>query len=297
MNLCLEGLNKDRTDRVATSVCECQIEILDNAFTKKQYKEHTTKGILNIPALIKSDSLVNAAIQKCVASSGQSTLLIAERSESDFVSSCIKGLQKSTSMTLDSSRLASFCNCQLQLLKSKRITDMEMQTLDDPNSILFYEMIYKCGYPFATGGEEEKNWNPNAAKDINGPASDTVPVLNLNGMTYIKINIGLSTYIWLFDTGASDLLITEEMEKQMKADNLLPDSNYIGIGEYEMANGIVDTCRKYRVDNLGFGKFTINNVTVAVTSKGKKIIAGRSILNKFSQWTLNNRRNALILSK
>jgi hypothetical protein len=64
-----------------------------------------------------------------------------------------------------------------------------------------------------------------------------------------------------------------------------------------MANGTIDTCRKYVVNNIRIGKFFVNNVTVAVTDKGKRIIAGKSLLNKFSTWILNNQNSTLVLSK
>ena len=64
-----------------------------------------------------------------------------------------------------------------------------------------------------------------------------------------------------------------------------------------MANGAIDTCRKYIMDNMQIGKFSINNVGVAVTDKGKRIIIGRALLNKFSNWLLDNKNNVLILNK
>ena len=170
-----------------------------------------------------------------------------------------------------------------------------METLSDPNSLLFYEMIYKCGDPFLMKEEFTKNWNQNSEKDINGPAEDTIKTLSLNGMTYVKMKVGSMVKIWLFDTGASDLLINRDMEEALKKENALSQSNYIGTGEYEMANGMIDTCRKYMINNLQIGKFSVDNIVVAITDKGKRIIVGKALLNKFSKWILNNEENKLIL--
>jgi hypothetical protein len=158
-------------------------------------------------------------------------------------------------------------------------------------------MMDKCGDPFLTDKKVSENWNQNSEHDIEGPSSDTINILTINGMSYVKIKTGSLIQIWLFDTGSSDLLINTDMEKQLKKEDILQDSSYLGIGEYEMANGTIDSCRKYKISNVQIGKFKVNNIVVAVTEKGKKIIVGKGLLNKFSNWSLNNKENTLILTK
>ena len=172
-----------------------------------------------------------------------------------------------------------------------------MKTLSNPNSLLFYEIMYKCGDPFSEKETTDKSWNEKMGMDISGPPSDTINILTLNGLTYVKVKTGSMIQFWLFDTGASDLLINREMETILRNENLITDANYLGIGEYEMANGVIDSCRKYLVNNISVGKFTVKNIIVAVTDKGKRIIAGKGLLNKFSSWILNNKNNTLILNR
>ncbi len=294
---CLKSLHKDRSDRTAYSICECETVKIDRHFTEKQYRKYTHANIIDIESLIKADSLIEKEIRKCYTNSGQTTLLQAESFEGEFISNCKKWIQNSTEKTLDVNRVTSFCNCQLELVKTKKISDAEMQTLSNPNSLLFYEMMYKCGEPFSEKITLENNWNMNAEKDIKGPMIDTIKILSMNGMTYVKIKIGTLVQIWLYDTGASDLLINKDMEETLKKQNIITEANYVGIGEYEMANGMIDTCRKYKIDNVQIGQFSINNIIVAVTDKGKRIIVGKALMNKFSKWVLNNQNNTLILSK
>jgi hypothetical protein len=280
---CLKSYHKDKTDKTALAVCQCQIDKIDGHFTNKQYKKYSTKGGVDVSGMIKEDSLFEKEVQKCFINSGKTLLMQAEGFEGDFISNCIKNIQQNTEKELDINRLKNFCSCQLNLVKTKKISDAEMETLSNPNSILFYEVIYKCGDPFANGETLEKNWNQNMEKDITGPLSDTIKILTLNGMTYVKIKTGSMVQFWLFDTGASDLLINKEMEAQLKNENIIKEANYLGIGEYEMANGMIDTCRKYKIDNFVIGEFSVNNIVVAVTDKGKRIIVGKGLLNKFSK--------------
>jgi hypothetical protein len=294
---CLRALHKDRYDKAAVAICECQTDKLDKQFTNKQYRKHTYNNFIDINNLVKEDSLINKLVKECFTNSGNSILLQAEGFETEFISNCIKNVQSSTEKKLDINKLTSFCNCQLDLVKKNKISDAEMRTMQNPNSLLFFEIMYKCGNPFGEESTVEKNWNPNIEKDIIGPSIDTVKVLNLNGMTYLKLKTGSLIEIWLFDTGATDLLINTDMEKQLKLENIIAEANYIGMGEYEMANGIIDSCKKYKINSIEVGKFIVNNVVIAVSEKGKRIIVGKALLNKFSSWTLNNKENRLILNK
>ena len=294
---CLRNLKKNRTDAMAVSVCECQTQTLDRQFTNKQFAKHTKSGLIDLDGLMKEDSLVEKRFQECYTNSGQTLLFQAEGFESQFISNCISAIKDNTEKKLDINNLTSFCKCQLQMVKAKKISDKEMETLSDPNSLLFFEMVSKCGDPFLEKNEIVDNWTSTMVADVRGPNTDTVKVLALNGMTFVKLKLGSLVKVWLFDTGASDLLINNEMEETLKQENILSSANYLGIGQYEMANGMIDTCRRYRVDNIQIGSYMLNNIVVAVTDKGKRIIVGKSLLNKFSQWELNNRNNDLILTK
>lgn len=294
---CLKGLNKDKSDATALSICQCQVEKFDKHFTYKQFKSHEKNGIIDISALVEEDSALKKTIDDCYRNSGKTLLLQAEGFEKEFIADCIKNIQSNTEKTLSLEKLTNFCTCQLELVKTKQLTDAEMELLSNPNSVLFFEISYKCGNPFVDINNAAKNWNNDFAKDITGPDTDTIKVITLNGMTYIKVKIGNTLQVWLLDTGASDLLINKEMEAELLKEQVLTTNNYLGTGEYEMANGVIDTCRKYKVDNVKIGKFTVNNITLAVTDKGKRIIVGKALLNKFSNWVLNNKNEDLILSK
>ncbi len=297
INDCLNALHKDRSDATAVSICECQVSKLDWHFTKKQYKQVTNGSTIYIYKLVESDSTLKNNIEQCYTASGKTTLLQAEGFEDEFIESCKQSIRGSTERKLDESRLNTFCRCQLNMVKTKKLTDADMQTLSNPNSLLFYETMYTCGDPFADKDSIENTWSEGAVKNINGPLSDTIHVLNMNGMTYLKMKTGSMVQFWLFDTGSSDLLINKDMETTLQTEGIIKPENYLGTGQYEMANGMVDTCRKYKISGVRVGKFTLDNVVVAVTDKGRKIIVGRSLLNKFTNWVIDNKNNTLVLTK
>jgi hypothetical protein len=292
---CLHNLNKDRTDATALSICKCQIDKIDWHFTNKQVSDNTIGRVINIDNLIKSDSSLEKEMNACFTNSGKSILLHAEGFEKEFIDSCIFYLRKNSSKTLNANKLEKFCKCQLDLIKDKKLTDVEIQSFNNPNSILFYEVMYKCGNP--SSNDEPISWNKNNSEEIAGPVCDTINVLSIDGMSYIKAKLGNMVLVWLLDSGASDLLITTEMESLLKKEQIITDENAKGIGEFEMANGEVDTCRKYVINNFKIGQYSINNLMVAVSDKAKKIIIGKSLLNKFSNWMIDNKNETLILNK
>lgn len=293
----MKSLKKPRSDKAAIQTCKCQAEELNRRFTDKQYKKHTKKNVIDFAALMKEDSLIERDLQDCFVETGKATLLQVESSEESFLANCREAIQRSSAKALSDEKVAGFCHCQLEMVKSKKLTDEEVKTLRDPNSLLFFEMMYRCGSPYASVTEEDRNWSPASATDVKGPASDSINVLNINGMTFVKVKIGSLVRVWLFDTGASDLLINTEMENQLKNEHVLSPSNYLGIGEYEMANGSIDSCRQYRVNGVRMGSFILDNVIVSVSEKSQRIIVGKTILNKFRSWTLNNQEQRLFLQR
>ncbi|WP_207494899.1 retropepsin-like aspartic protease [Aridibaculum aurantiacum] len=297
INNCLKGMKKDKSNRAAVSICECQVNKIDRYFTAKQYRENTRQGVIDIGTMIKKDSVLEKQMNACYTNSGVSVLLQAEGFEEEFVASCITSVNASTERSIDAKKVNSFCNCQLSMVKGKKLTDAQMESLSNPNSLLFYEMMYTCGDPFETSDNINRGWSASSASDINGPNSDTIRVLTLNGLSYIQIKTGSMVQFWLLDTGASDMLVNKDMEETLKAEGLIGQSNYLGTAEYEMANGMIDTCRRYQVNNIQVGSFSLDNIIIAVTDKGKKVIAGKGMLNKFTTWYLNNKENTLVLSK
>ncbi|RYZ56517.1 MAG: hypothetical protein EOO14_12225 [Chitinophagaceae bacterium] len=294
---CLESLQKPRSDKAAMQICECQAAELDRRFTNQQFKKYTKKNVIDFAALIKEDSLVQEDLQDCFMASGKTALLQAERSADDFRKQCEEAIRESSSKALLKERIDAFCQCQLEMVKSRQLTDQELQTMRDPNSLLFFEMMYRCGSPYDKGNGLHHNWTPASGADVKGPSSDSINVLNINGMTFVKLKVGSLVKVWLFDTGASDMLINTDMETDLKKETILGPSNYLGVGEYEMANGTIDSCRQYRVNGIRLGSFTLDNVIVSVSEKGQRIIVGKTILNKFRSWTLNNQDNKLYLYK
>lgn len=297
INNCLKSLNTDRSNNSALSICECQINKLNLYFTKKQYRSVTANHTIDISKLIESDSVMNKRFQLCYTSSNQTVLLSAQGFGKQMIDRCKENIISKAAGSVNSKKVESFCSCQLQIIKNQKITDTEMEAINDPNSILFYQVMSTCGDPYTDNNDNQTEWAASSQSDIVGPSKDTVRLLSFNGMHYVKLKVGSVVYFWLLDTGASDMLITKELEEKLISENVLSKSNYLGTGQYEMANGILDTCRKYKIQNIKIGHSSINNLVIAVSDKARRVIASKSLLNKFTNWMINNKQNILILDK
>src|SRR4051812_39166803 len=54
---CLLSLNKDRSDKTALTICQCQIEKIDGHFSNKQYNKYSHSGTIDLSGLISQDSV------------------------------------------------------------------------------------------------------------------------------------------------------------------------------------------------------------------------------------------------
>jgi len=85
---CLIGFHKDRNDKTALAICECEAAKMDRHFTNKEYRDFTASHVIDISGLIKKDSLFEKQIQDCYTSSGKTILLQAEGFEDEFIKDC-----------------------------------------------------------------------------------------------------------------------------------------------------------------------------------------------------------------
>ena len=109
--------------------------------------------------------------------------------------------------------------------------------------------------------------------------------------------MGGTSRVWMIDSGASDLLISDEYAAELKNKGFISDAMFIGEGRYSLADESVISCKRYKIDNVKIGKLTVNNLILAVSKQGKTFLVGKSLLNKFSAWSLDNKNNLLILKK
>jgi len=296
---CRKGYGAPVENKLITQICECQVNLLDRRYSIKQLKAYERKyHEYGIARLIDQDTLLKTQTTDCLGSSKNLVLTSIPSYRHSFVDKCIEKVKLNATKPLSDTLAAAFCSCAAEVLEKRKVTLERLDDLSDPSSFLYNEVAYKCGSPFLEPSDFAKDWTASNSKDISGNINtDSVAVISVMGMHKIKITVGGQTRIWLIDSGASDLLISEDFAKTLKQQGTISEMNFAGEGYYALADNRLVLCKRYKIDNVHIGKFTINNVILAVSKEAKEFLAGKSLLNKFSEWALDNRNNLLILKK
>ena len=295
---CQQGYGAPAENQLIKQICECQVNLLDRRYTNKQVKAYQKKYKSRaIFMLMNEDSSLQQQTKQCYEGTNNIALLTLPAYRQSFVGKCVDNLRLQTDKPLNDTLARLFCSCAADVLEKRKISLEKFDDLSDPNSFLYNEIAYKCGSPFLEPSDLAKDWKAINRKDIIGPDIDSVTVISVMGMHKVKIKIGTQTKIWLLDSGASDLLISDEFEKTLKSEGVINQLNYIGEGHYGLADNRQITCKRYKIDNVRIGHLVINNIILATSKETKEFLVGKSLLNKFSQWILDNKNNLLILRK
>lgn len=71
---------------------------------------------------------------------------------------------------------------------------------------------------------------------------------------------------------------------------------YVSNGLYKIADGSIVICRRLIIPELTIGGFTLKNVNATV-GNGDILLLGKSVLDKFKSWSIDNLKKALKLTK
>lgn len=101
----------------------------------------------------------------------------------------------------------------------------------------------------------------------------------------------------IFDSGASDVTISSDTEKELLDKRLISDSNYLTSSLYKLADGSIVKAKRLTLPYIKVGSFTVKDVICCVNPTSDVQLLGKSFLNRFSKWTINNDNHTLILEK
>jgi clan AA aspartic protease (TIGR02281 family) len=191
-----------------------------------------------------------------------------------------------------------YCNCAMNKLLSAGYTYKDILEIEDENSSIFNEIAVPCVSEVLKTKNEFKSSNIYNINDIKGGSHRSlISLTDYFGKGYkVKITIaGVSKY-YLFDTGASDLIIDRDTERELLLNGVLKRENYLNKTEYTLANNQTVKGQKVKVDNIVIGDYTLNNVVIAIIDDGS-LLCGMSFLDKFKKWELDKQNNVLILYK
>lgn len=210
-------------------------------------------------------------------------------SRSIGMEACMKAARDSAKYDIDAVLdVRKYCECALTKIAESGHMDLaDLQQLRDRNSVMAHELAWPC---------------VEAALYTSGPGTggvrgdlerDTIVVLNTPRGIKVKVALGDGEYYFLFDSGASDIMISTGLEQDLARSGSI--SGYLDSLDYEMANGDIIQCRRAVVNGIRLGGFSVDSAVVAVYDGDIDYLLGKSFLDKFTSWSFIENGQKLVL--
>lgn len=127
--------------------------------------------------------------------------------------------------------------------------------------------------------------------------NDNVKLSLENGVYKITVLFGTLTKDFILDSGASEISISENFEKELLDKGYLTKEDYIESGLYKIADGSIISCRRVKIKELKVGSFIIKNVNASISLGSAPLLLGKNFLDNFSRWSIDNNSKTLSLEK
>jgi uncharacterized protein/predicted aspartyl protease len=150
--------------------------------------------------------------------------------------------------------------------------------------------------------EQEASSGP-ASPNVGSTQGEEVPrqavAMERAGETYmvpVRIN-GAITLPFTVDSGASDVQIPADVALTLARAGTIAPSDFIGGRTYTLANGETIKSTRFILREMQVGDQIIRNVTASMGPVKGDLLLGQSFLSRFTSWTLDNERHALVLGQ
>lgn len=135
-----------------------------------------------------------------------------------------------------------------------------------------------------------------ALAGLRSVAAETIPLQRDRGGFLVvgRIN-GAVTVNFVLDTGASDVLIPQEVADALTRSGALGRDDFIGTQTYQLADGSRLKSRRIVLRELTVGGQSVRNVVASIGPARSPALLGQTFLSKFPSWTLDNEKQVLEL--
>jgi aspartyl protease family protein len=125
-------------------------------------------------------------------------------------------------------------------------------------------------------------------------------IINLDydgNISTLTVNVSGIIVTMILDSGASDVSISPSLENKLIEYGIITKENYLEPGLYKLADGSVVTSKRLKIPYLKVGAFEVKDIVCSVNPSNDVLLLGKSFLNIFSKWTIDNNKHILILEK
>ena len=127
--------------------------------------------------------------------------------------------------------------------------------------------------------------------------SEVVKLIKNGGVYLVNLSIGGVPQTAILDSGASVVSISKKLERELLRKKVITKNNYITPAKYRIANGKIITAERCILPSITVGKLKLKNVVCSIVDDATTILLGKSFLDQFSRWSIDNNKQTLTLER
>lgn len=121
-----------------------------------------------------------------------------------------------------------------------------------------------------------------------------VPFTAANGVTKVNCTINGLPLNFVFDTGASDVTISQVEANFMFKNGYLSEKDIVGKQHYQTADGNISVGTVINLNSINFGGLSLNNIRASVVqSQNAPLLLGQSVLQRLGKIEIDNSQRIL----
>ena len=133
-------------------------------------------------------------------------------------------------------------------------------------------------------------------KDVADSGRREIRLREDNGVHYVPVKLNGVQMDFIFDTGASIILISSEEADRLYRIGKLTNADARGSAEFSDASGNVSNGAIVNIKHVEIGGVVLRNVKAAISEKSNApLLFGQSALSRFGKVSVDYDRNVLIL--
>ena len=141
----------------------------------------------------------------------------------------------------------------------------------------------------------QANYKKNIKVDTS--IAKTIKLSQDGNISTVEVTIGDIVINMILDSGASDVSISADLEKALIDKGIITKDSYLEPALYRIADGNIVTSNRVKVPSLKVGAFEIKDIICNINPSGDILLLGKSFLDMFSKWSIDNKNHTLILEK
>jgi clan AA aspartic protease (TIGR02281 family) len=125
-----------------------------------------------------------------------------------------------------------------------------------------------------------------------------IPLKQKGGTYVVPVTINKTiTLDFVVDSGAADVTIPADVVATLRRSGTLQRSDFTGTQPYRTADGATAQLATFRIRSLTMNNRVIENVDGSVAPAAGELLLGQSFLSRFKSWSIDNAKQALVLTQ